>query len=208
MRSSFVADARILAGMATIRPRIVLCALGGWSDWLTVDETVARVAGGGYARDAEYSVLEPDDRMRRAFDASMDRVEPSLTDEDWRAIDEHRAVAYVLSPPIDGGTDVAAMMLRLGAALLDAGAVALKCESSGIAHGTARWRSLAADVESGDTDTAGVALYHAWVRRPLGGENGMLYTTAAACTSSARATQRSRPMPSRTSSTPSPGSTR
>jgi hypothetical protein len=82
----------------------------------------------------------------------------------------------VLSPPIDGGTDVAASMLRLGAALLDAGAVALKGESSGIAHGAARWRALAATVAGDDRDAAGVALYHAWVRRPLGDAAGILYT--------------------------------
>jgi len=161
----------------TVRPRIVLCALGPFPDWRAVDEVIARVAGPGTARDAEYSQLEPDPRMRAAFEASADRVTPSFSDEDDAAIDAHRAVAYVLSPPIDGGTEVAATMLRLGAALLDeAGAVALKCESSGIAHGAARWRHLAAEAAGDDPDAAGVALYHAWVRRPLGAADGTLYS--------------------------------
>jgi hypothetical protein len=156
---------------STVRARFVVCVLGRWSEWRAVDALVTRVAKTGFERDREYSRLEPDPRMKKAFDASHDRVVPSLTGEDQAAIAEHASVGYFLSPPIEPARarQVAETMLRLVVALLDAGGLAAKCESSGIAHGAARWRALAAG------DDRPESLYQAWVRRPIA-DDRMLYS--------------------------------
>jgi len=82
--------------MAAIHPRHILCILGNWP---TFDEVEAIVTRPGFQLDREFSRLAPDDRTVGAFYVSYDRVSPSMTDGDWRAIDNHAVVAYVLSPP-------------------------------------------------------------------------------------------------------------
>ena len=62
--------------------------------------------------------------------------------------------------------DLATVSLSLVARAFDVGARAVKGESSGIAHGADRWRELAR--RSGDPEARDLALYQAWVRRPLG----------------------------------------
>ncbi len=112
--------------------------------------------------------------MMTSFDGSYDRVSPSMTDEDWDAIERHTAVAYVLSPPILKelvAADISGLALLLTAALLKRGGIAAKGEGAGIAHGRARWLKLAEDFararEKGDSHTEGATLYWAWVRRPM-----------------------------------------
>jgi hypothetical protein len=138
-----------------------------------VEAIVRRIGGTGFVLDREFSQLEPDRRMVRSFEASYDRVTPSMMDSDWDAIRAHSAVAYVLSPPIREGQapDISGRALLLTAALLQGGGVAAKGESAGIAHGRARWLNLAADYTQAaarkDLHTLGATLYWAWVRRPL-----------------------------------------
>jgi hypothetical protein len=119
--------------------------------------------------DQQFSILEPDPRMPKAFEASADRVEPSFGDDDRAAVAAHRAVAYVLSPPFDAqaAPEISARMLKLVAALLArGGATGAKGESAGIAHGKARWIDLAETSEQ-DAVSRMHALRLAWVRRPL-----------------------------------------
>jgi hypothetical protein len=119
--------------------------------------------------------------MLRSFEASYDRFTPSMTAEDWQAVRDHSAVAYVLSPPLrkEQAVEISGRVLFLTAALLQAGGVAAKGEAAGIAHGRARWLELATDyaqaVESGDAHATGAAFYWAWVWRPLLDEDEPLF---------------------------------
>lgn len=159
--------------MPKVVPRHVICALGNWRDLDEVDSLVRQEDFPGFELDREFSQLSPDDRMMDSFDASYDRVSPSMSDEDWNAVRTHGAVAYVLSPPIrkDHAADISGRALLLTAALLRGGAVAARGEGAGIAHGRARWLELAEEFararEDGDTLTEGARLYWAWVRRPM-----------------------------------------
>jgi hypothetical protein len=167
--------------MAKVIPRHVLCVLGGWRDFDSVEAVVRRVAGADFMLDRRFSQLTPDGRMVSSFEASYDQVNPSMTAEDWQAVREHAAVAYVLSPPIRKGraADISGPALSLVAALLRDGGVAAKGESAGIAHGRARWLELAAAharaTERSDAHAAGASLYWAWVRRPLVDEDEAVF---------------------------------
>jgi hypothetical protein len=159
--------------MAAILPRHVICVLGLWDSLDLVEEMVRRVGGLGLSLDREFSQLAPDSRMIRSFEASYDRVNPSMTEEDWQAVREHTAVAYVLSPPLPRAraADISGRVLLLIAELLRGDGVAAKGESSGITHGRNLWLELA-DIAAQATDRddavkRSATLYRAWVRRPL-----------------------------------------
>jgi hypothetical protein len=163
----------------TVEPRHIVCALGTWSSLDDVARIVARIGGHGFDVDEEYSLLEPDQRMARAFEATRDRVAPSWTDEDDAAVARHTSVAYIRSPHISAASalDTSARMLAVAAALLDdGGALAIKGESSGIAHGAARWRELASRAASAELLERASALHAAWVRRPIADDDGTLYS--------------------------------
>ncbi|MFN7893782.1 MAG: hypothetical protein ACK5OC_26075, partial [Pirellula sp.] len=98
-----------------------------------------------FTLDLEYSRLEPDDRMKDAFKASLDRNNPTIMGDEWRMIGEHSAVAYILSPPIKKkqAESISATALLLVSELLKAGGVAAKSESARLAHGRERWLELA-----------------------------------------------------------------
>ena len=154
----------------TIRARFVLCVLGNWPSLDAVQSVANEV---GFEIDRDYSQLQTDKRMREAFQASYDRVEPCMTEEDWDQIDNHSVVAYLLSPPIAPETAVknATLALQLVAKLLNGGAVAVKCESSGLAHGRDHWIDLADTLDvansANESHLAALTLIEAWVRRPL-----------------------------------------
>ncbi|MEO8707287.1 MAG: hypothetical protein ABI867_45085 [Kofleriaceae bacterium] len=153
--------------------RHVICILH--SDAKAIESAVARFPA--FSLDTEYSTSEPDPRMRKAFEASMDRVEASMTEADWTAVDQHTAVTYVFSPPIEPlrSRAISADAVRLCATALAAGAFAVKSESAGIAHGADRWRTLAAELEvEGRRD---YALHSAFVRRPIAADDLELYYT-------------------------------
>lgn len=127
-------------------PKIVLCVLGRAdfesrsSHWLE-------------AEGIEHEWRARDDRMPAAFRASACRWDPSLTKEDFAHIAKHSQVLYVLSRNFTAqdALGVSHGFLQLGRRLLEAGAVAMKCESSGIAHGRAGWLELAARAELADS---------------------------------------------------------
>lgn len=169
--------------MPKIKPRHVLCILGQWSDWDAVEAVVEEVGGRGFELDREYSLFASDDRMMNAFEYSYDRVAPSMTEADWQAVEDHTAVAYVLSPPIPkkNAYNISGQALLLTAALLRQGGVAAKNESAGLAHGRDHWLELAEKYaqakKEDDSFTLGSALYRAWVRRPLmSDDDEWLYT--------------------------------
>lgn len=156
----------------------MVCVVGNGLDLDAVDGVIAEVAGPGFELDRAESQLIPDPRMRRAFEYSMDRAHPTMTEADWADIERHDSVAYLLSPPIEPGSAlrVAARMLALTAAVLRSGGTAAKGESSGIAHGREHWLALAGRVGSGPSEfDLAVALQEAWVRRPIS-DGDLLYT--------------------------------
>lgn len=153
--------------------RHVLCAVGNWKTFEAIDALAERF---GFEVDHEFSQLTPDAAMSRAFDVSFDRVSLSVTPEDREAIAAHTAVAYVLSPPVTkkNAGKVALKTLQLVEALFAEGAVGIKNESAGIAHGKERWLELAAGAQS--DKAVGAELYFAFVRRPLKSADGVFYT--------------------------------
>lgn len=167
--------------MPEVTPRHVLCILGNWPNLDGVEDIVSRVGGPDFELDREFSLLTPDARMPNAFEASYDRVQPSMTDDDWQAVREHSAVAYILSPPLrkNLAEEASGRALLLTAALLDAGGVAAKSESAGLAHGRAHWRRLADEytqaAKDGDDHSRASTLYWAWVRRPLLDNDATVY---------------------------------
>jgi hypothetical protein len=138
-------------------PKIVLCAVG--------DEGFGRRAERLLTKEKiEHEVRAANPRMATSFDASAFRLEPTFADSDREAVAKHARVVYALSANFTAGEAIATSrrFLALGARLLEAcGGTALKCESSGIAHGRAKWLEL-----SRDEDTS--ALVRAFVQFPIG----------------------------------------
>lgn len=163
-------------------PRIVLCVPGTWADAAELADRLGagafrwadsklRSADGAEAFDAEFR--GPDLRMKPAFQASACRIRPSMTAADYAAVQGHRSVLYVLSDNYGRSTaaGAASRMIEVGRALIDAGGIAVKCDSSGIAHSAARWRDLAARLGE-----AWAPLFDAYVRLPIIDDNQDLYS--------------------------------
>jgi hypothetical protein len=85
--------------MAEVIPRHVLCVLGKWRDLDEVEATVRRVGGSGFELDREFSRLAPDARMPNSFQASYDRVTPSVTEEDRRRFGSTPPLLTCCRPP-------------------------------------------------------------------------------------------------------------
>ncbi len=159
-----------------IQPRHVICVLGQWNDFSSVQSMIDSVSP-EFTLDLEYSRLEPDNRMKDAFETSLDRNNPTIMGDEWRMIGSHSAVAYILSPPIKKkeSESISAMALLLVAELLKAGGVAAKSESAGLAHGRERWLELAFQyrkaIKDCDAHAASATLYRAWVQRAIHDED-------------------------------------
>jgi hypothetical protein len=169
--------------MPTTTPRHVICILGNWSELDEVDSIIEQFGHSGFELDREFSQLSPDSRMATAFKASYDRVNPSMSMQDWGDIERHTTVAYILSPPVQKklSVDISGQALLLTASLLKRGGVAAKSESAGIAHGRNRWLELATDYgnakDKGDIHAQDTSLYWAWVRRPvIDDDDGVYYS--------------------------------
>lgn len=154
----------------SVGPRHVLCAVGSWTSFDEVAELTSEIGGTGVALDRDESVSHRLPGLERAFALAADRVAPSFLPADEAAVCAHTAVAFVVSPPVarhDAALQ-ARTMLRLVSALFGiGGATAVKCESSGIAHGRARWLELARTVAGGRPRERDAALVDALVRKPL-----------------------------------------
>ena len=160
-----------------VKPRHVLCFLGRARSLKRLSEAALEAVNdfaAGFSVDRAYSREKPDARMSRSFGVSWDRVEPNAwTPADAAAVENHGSVLYVLGPPMtqDAAVGVSASALRLVERLIEAGAVAVKGESAGVAHGLARWRAL--NLQAGNAAKADdhVALARtcriAFAKRPL-----------------------------------------
>ncbi|MEU8347410.1 hypothetical protein AB0C74_37405 [Spirillospora sp. NPDC048832] len=151
--------------MSEVIPRHILCVLGSGFGPAEME----RIAGefGGFVLDRGYSEDEPDPRMSEAFEAAM-AGEP-FTEADRDAVESHDSVGYLLSAPMMRGlaADTSRRLLEATAALLRAGAVAVKNESSGGAHGRDRWLALAEQAAEAKDEELADVLVDAWVKRPI-----------------------------------------
>lgn len=168
---------RTEAEETSVTPRHVLCFLGKQGNLSPLSDAASQAIrdfATGFSIDEDYSQAEPDDRMSQSFAVCWDRVEAdawSPADED--AVADHQSVLYVLGPSMAQAETVKVSMLalRLIERLIDAGAVAVKGESAGIAHGLERWRELirqgAAAVKAADSLAQQRIGRLAFAKRPL-----------------------------------------
>ncbi len=162
------------------KPRHVLCFLGAENGLAALQQS-ARAAvdtfAADFSLDEDYSQDEPDDRMERSFNVCWDRVDPEAYQEaDEDAVARHGSVLYVLGPSMDANTAVAtsAKALMFVQHMLDHGAVAVKGESAGVAHGARRWKELfeqsRREAASDDLMALARTCRLAFARRPIGGD--------------------------------------
>ncbi|MFG6485667.1 hypothetical protein ACG04R_03225 [Roseateles sp. BYS78W] len=134
------------------RPSIILCVPGMWSSRTELIEAIAR-SERGYLYAGQILMHAP---TRQAFELEFHAHDPRMADAfraagpHWRdtpamnAIGQHASVVYLIGPGGFRG-DAHALMLA-AAALLDAGGLGVKVESSGVAHSPDDWRALCTDI--------------------------------------------------------------
>jgi len=165
---------------SSVKPRHVLCFLGGENARAHLAEAASnaiRKFATGFNVDTQYSLDCADPVMERSFGVCWDRVAPNgWTPADEEAVVNHQSVLYVLSPPMTAETAViiSTAALFLVEAVMTAGAVAVKGESAGVAHGLVRWRQLVLQASGAltkdDDFTVSRACRLAFARRPLEAE--------------------------------------
>ena len=163
--------------VSPVKPRHVLCFLGPEPDLAKLSEAASAAIDDiapGYSIDQTYSRSVPDENMRRSFQVCRDRVQQDAwSKSDEEAVEKHGSVLYVLGPRMipDNAVMVSSAALRLIDTLIKAGAVAVKGESAGVAHGLARWRELIAQagtaLKSDDDLALSRACRLAFAKRPL-----------------------------------------
>lgn len=139
-------------------PKLVLCVLGG----ADLDSRCGPILD---AEGLEHEWQGRDDQMIPAFQASACRCDPSFTADDLASVAGHSRVLYLLSPNLTAqdAPRESLRFLHLANRLFEAGATAIKCESSGIAHGRDRWIELARDAEA----EPWAALLRGYVQLPI-----------------------------------------
>lgn len=151
--------------------RVILGVPGPWPSRSEVVTAIATRSNGLVL----LGNLLRDDASGNVFEAEIEEHEPrlvqafsiagrgTLAESDLTAIEAHRHIVYVIGA--GESRDGARTMLRLGRQLLDAGGIAIKVESSGVAHSARAWRALA-------DDPAEVSLYRAFVML-IGSQRGV-----------------------------------
>jgi hypothetical protein len=89
----------------------------------------------------DVSFVELHDHDPRLVDVFEMLGEPSINDQDLEKIAAHRSTLWVLSP--DVSIDQARRMMKVGRTLLSAGGLAVKVETSGVAHSARCWNEFA-----------------------------------------------------------------
>lgn len=163
-----------------IKPRHVLCFLGKECSLKPLSDAAFDAIGEfatGFTCDSTYSRSKPDEGMVESFDVCWDRVRPAAWSKmDEEAVENHKSVLYVLGPPMDQDNSVliSGTALLLVNRLIDAGAVAVKGESAGVAHGSARWKELAlkgiSEMRAGDDFKLQRTCRLAFAKRPIIGD--------------------------------------
>lgn len=122
---------------------------------------------------AQLAMAPPQPALTEALAAGVDPVLPSIDDELLGRIAHHKSVVLVTAP---GGPDplkAALTAARAANAIVDGGALALRCRTGGLAHGADPFQWLVAQAEqaaegTGELDLA-AALFPIYIRRDLGG---------------------------------------
>jgi hypothetical protein len=158
-------------------PRIVLCIPGAWASQADLIDKIhlGTVERNGVWKDetgqriAKLDFRGRDARMSDAFRVNALPMNSTLTPGDVAAVAQHGSVTYALSESVLPETAIATarQMLRVGRALLDAGGVAIKCESSGIGHSRSGWTRLAEATEASSDAACLTTLYSVFVAAPI-----------------------------------------
>src|SRR5262249_1875219 len=159
-----ISDSRQGMKKSETSPKIIIGVPGPWPTRSDIVTSIAQLSGGflfagmilldtktnqGYTLE----IHEHDPHLQQAFRlAGGGRI----ADSDIVAIGEHRHTLYCLTDTLS--VESALQMLRVGTALLNAGGIAVKVESSGVAHSAQRWRELALSESLFDTHIAFVPL--------------------------------------------------
>ena len=172
---------KLKAEQAKPKPRHVICVLGNWENFDTI-ESVLEEQLVTFTLDRDYSSFSSNPKMKRSFSVNQDKLPTSLTPEDWNAVEDHSAVAYILSNPLEtkNAEAVSGEALLLIQSLFNHGAIAVQSESAGLAHGKAKWIQLAEKyrdaLKNGTDFDAGIILYQAWVQRGIVERDHISYT--------------------------------
>ena len=132
-------------------PQVVIGVPGQWTNDAEIVSSIAENSGGYLFAgsvliniESKWScmleVYDHEPQMRRAFEiAGFGRID----DSELQAIDEHTHTLYLSG---DGGSfDSARNLMNAAAALLKCGGLAVKIESTGIAHSAEAWNQLTND---------------------------------------------------------------
>lgn len=146
-------------------PRIILGIPGKWPTRSDIVRAIAEFSGGYLFAGAilmktsapklhwEVDVHDHFPKLRRAFEiAGQGLIDNGTLD----SIAEHTHTLYVMSE--DVGLEAAQGIAEAASALLDAGGLAVKVESSGTAHDAKTWRALAAAPDAANLYRALVVL--------------------------------------------------
>ena len=128
------------------RTKSVLCIPGPWKDHNAFAEAIAEtgryLCAGGMLIDLQsksafnYTFEYADKRMAQAFRAAG----PQLTEAILKQIERHRSVLYLISFELNlAGANA---LMRAASAVLDAGGLAVKVETAGLAHTAAQWQEF------------------------------------------------------------------
>ncbi len=156
-----------------------------WSAFLTA--TQSSIEGLDFTFEVE--LRGPDPRMVLTFAAHADPIDGSVDETEIDGIATHEAVAIVRSEEPEGADAVLATAQRaqlVAVALIDAGALGVTVQNSGLAHGRTRWRNLLDEtrdaiqrqrqgMQDATVDFFG-GLLESFVRRPVQGPDGWVHT--------------------------------
>ena len=147
-------------------PKIILC-IPGDDDFRAKCEPLLK------AENVEYEFRPHDPNLARAFKtASMSW--PSIVPDEFRRIEAHTTVLYVLSKNFAAAeaAKTARAFLRVGRRLLGSGGIAIKVESSGIAHSRHRWTDFD-DLIDRSSASFWHILFRTFVQLPIGSRSDL-----------------------------------
>ncbi len=128
------------------RAKSVLCIPGPWKDHAefaaALAETGRFLCAGGMLIDLQsksafnYRFEKADNRMAQAFRAAG----PQLNEQAFKTIERHRSVLYLISFELNlAGANA---LMQAAASVLDAGGLAVKVETAGLAHSATQWQEF------------------------------------------------------------------